>query len=75
MTEGGKTLTRLEIVKALNICKKDQCLPWCPLWNFPKNIEYKSCQTHLLGLACAAISNDLANDFIHHNEEVNVDDA
>lgn len=60
MKDFGKTLTRLEIMKALDLCAKDNgaLCPECPLYNYPERVG-DLCDHHLMALASAAIDEDL----------------
>lgn len=60
MKDYGKTLTRLEIGKALDLCAKDNgaLCPECPLYAYPDRIG-DLCDHHLMALASAAIGEDL----------------
>lgn len=60
MTDFGKTLTRLEIGKALDLCAKNDgtLCPECLLYAYP-NKSGDLCNHHLMALASVAIGEDL----------------
>lgn len=60
MKDFGKTLTRLEIGKALDVCAKNKAelCPECPLYAYRRETG-ATCWNHLAALASAAIDEDL----------------
>lgn len=73
MKDLGKTLTRLEIGKALDVCSKNKAelCPECPLYAYRRETG-ATCWNHLATLASAAIGedlgiiSDLVDDFISY---------
>lgn len=60
MKNFGKTLTRFEIGKALDLCAKNKAesCPECPLYDYRRETG-ATCWSHLAALASAAIGEDL----------------